>query len=162
VWGFLRRSRPRCGAAWKAGKPLHVIGRAFGKPHTSIHCLLSHHYGIFRAARRRALLTLTLTEREEVSRGIAYGSSIREVAKDLERAASTVRREVARRGSRDLTVHLVLDNYATHKTKEIRTWFLRHPRCHLHFTPKHSSWLKQVERWGAFTVPTPDGLGHFP
>ena len=49
----------------------------------------------------------------------------------------------------ELTVHLVLDNYATHKTKEIRTWFLRHPRYHLHFTPTHSSWLKQVERWFA-------------
>jgi len=42
-----------------------------------------------------------------------------------------------------------LDNYATHKTKEIRTWFLRHPRYHLHFTPTHSSWLNQVERWFA-------------
>jgi transposase len=49
----------------------------------------------------------------------------------------------------DLTVHLVLDNYATHKTKEIRAWFLRHPRYHLHFTPTHSSWLNQVERWFA-------------
>jgi len=49
----------------------------------------------------------------------------------------------------DLAVHLVLDNYATHKTKEIRAWFLRHPRYHLHFTPTHSSWLNQVERWFA-------------
>ena len=47
----------------------------------------------------------------------------------------------------DLAVHLVLDNYATHKTKEIRQWFLRHPRYTLHFTPTHSSWLNQVERW---------------
>ena len=37
------------------------------------------------------------------------------------------------------TVYLVLDNYATHKTKEIRTWFLRHPRYQLRFTPTHSS-----------------------
>ena len=49
----------------------------------------------------------------------------------------------------DLAVHLVLDNYATHKTKEIRKWFLRHPRYRLHFTPTHSSWLNQVERWFA-------------
>jgi len=49
----------------------------------------------------------------------------------------------------DLTVHLVLDNYATHKTKEIRAWFLRHPRYHLHFAPTHSSWLNQVARWFA-------------
>lgn len=49
----------------------------------------------------------------------------------------------------DLTVHLVLDNYATHKTKEIRAWFLRHPRYKLHFTPTHSSWINQVARWFA-------------
>jgi transposase len=49
----------------------------------------------------------------------------------------------------DLAIHLVLDNYATHKTKEIRKWFLHHPRYTLHFTPTHSSWLNQVERWFA-------------
>ena len=49
----------------------------------------------------------------------------------------------------DLAVHLVLDNYATHKTKEIRRWFLHHPRYTLHFTHTHSSWLNQVERWFA-------------
>src|SRR5262249_61083316 len=43
----------------------------------------------------------------------------------------------------DLTVHLILDNYATHKTKDIRAWFLRHPRYQLHFPPTHSSWLTQ-------------------
>jgi transposase, IS30 family len=85
---------------WKAGQSLHEIGRAFGKPHTSIHCLLAHHGGIVPAVRRRALLTLTLMEREEISRGIAAGSSIREIARRLERAASTVSREVARHGGR--------------------------------------------------------------
>jgi transposase len=49
----------------------------------------------------------------------------------------------------DLAVHLVLDNYATHKTTKIRKWFLHHPRYTLHFTPTHSSWLNQVERWFA-------------
>jgi len=49
----------------------------------------------------------------------------------------------------DLAVYLVLDNYATHKTQKIRKWFLRHPRYCLHFTPTHSSWLNQVERWFA-------------
>jgi len=46
----------------------------------------------------------------------------------------------------DLTVHLVPDNYATHKTKEVCARFMRHPRYQLHFTPTHSSWLKRVER----------------
>ena len=47
----------------------------------------------------------------------------------------------------DLDVHLVLDNYATHKTPDIQRWLLRHPRFHLHFTPTSGSWLNMVERW---------------
>jgi transposase len=49
----------------------------------------------------------------------------------------------------DLDVHLVLDNYATHKTQLIHRWLLQHPRFHLHFTPTYSSWINQVERWFA-------------
>jgi len=49
----------------------------------------------------------------------------------------------------DLDLHLVLDNYATHKTPEIHKWLLRHPRFYLHFTPTSSSWLNLVERWFA-------------
>src|SRR4029077_1910834 len=85
---------------WKAGQSLHEIGRVFGKDHVSIHFMLAQHGGIAPAARRRSLLTLTLAEREDISRGIASGSSIREIAKELQRAASTVSREVARHGGR--------------------------------------------------------------
>src|SRR5271155_86508 len=85
---------------WKAGESLHTIGRAFARPHTSIHCLLAHHGGIVPALRRRALLALTLRGREELSRGLASGSSIRDIAKRLARATSTVSREVARHGGR--------------------------------------------------------------
>jgi transposase len=49
----------------------------------------------------------------------------------------------------DLHVHLVMDNYATHKTKLIRNWFARRPRWHVHLTPLSSSWLNQVERFFA-------------
>src|SRR6202049_2039091 len=85
---------------WKAGQSLHEIGRAFGKDHVSIQFMLSQHGGIVPATRRRSLLTLTLAEREDISRGIASGSSMREIAKDLQRAVSTVSREVARHGGR--------------------------------------------------------------
>jgi DNA-binding NarL/FixJ family response regulator len=85
---------------WKVGQTLHEIGRAFGKEHSSIRCLVSRHGGIAPAVRRRALLALTLREREEISRGLASGSSLREMAKSLERAVSTVSREVARHGGR--------------------------------------------------------------
>jgi transposase len=50
---------------------------------------------------------------------------------------------------KDLDLHLVLDNYATHKTPAIKDWLARHPRFHLHFTPTSSSWLNLVERWFA-------------
>ena len=49
----------------------------------------------------------------------------------------------------ELDVHLVLDNYATHKTPAIRRWLAAHPRFHLHFTPTGASWLNLVERWFA-------------
>src|SRR6516162_2500666 len=49
----------------------------------------------------------------------------------------------------DLDIHLVLDNYATHKAPPVNAWRVRHPRYHLHFTPTSASWLNQVERWFA-------------
>ena len=49
----------------------------------------------------------------------------------------------------ELDIHLVMDNYGTHKTPAVRAWFARHPRFHLHFTPTSGSWLNLVERWFA-------------
>ena len=49
----------------------------------------------------------------------------------------------------DLDVHLVIDNYATHKTPLIRNWLAKRPRWHVHLTPTSSSWLNQVERFFA-------------
>jgi len=54
------------------------------------------------------------------------------------------------------SVHVVLDNYATHKTPAVKRWFLRHPEYHLHFTPTSGSWLNQVERF--FAALTEDRL----
>ncbi len=48
-----------------------------------------------------------------------------------------------------LDIHLILDNYSTHKSPRTRRWLVRHPRFHLHFTPTYSSWLHLVERWFA-------------
>jgi transposase len=46
-------------------------------------------------------------------------------------------------------VHIIMDNYGTHKHPEVKEWFAAHPRYHLHFTPTGSSWLNQIERWFA-------------
>ena len=73
---------------WKSGESLHEIGRAFGKGHGSIRFLLTQR--------------LMLAEREDISRGIASGLSIREIANGLQRAVSTVSREVARHCGRPL------------------------------------------------------------
>jgi putative transposase len=48
-----------------------------------------------------------------------------------------------------LDLHLILDNYASHKHPKVRSWLAQHPRYHVHFTPTYSSWLNQVERWFA-------------
>ena len=85
---------------WKAGQSMHAIGRVYGKPHNSIRAVLLPRGGISPVARRRSRLALTLAELEDISRGIASGSSIREIASGLDRAASTVSREVARHGGR--------------------------------------------------------------
>lgn len=49
----------------------------------------------------------------------------------------------------ELDVHLILDNYTTHKVPAVKRWIVRHPRFHLHFTPTYSSWINLVERWFA-------------
>jgi transposase, IS30 family len=85
---------------WKAGQSLHEIGRALGKDHVVIQFLLARHGGIAPAVRRRSRRVLTLAEREDISRGIASGSSMRVIAQRMSRACSTVSREVARHGGR--------------------------------------------------------------
>ena len=107
---------------WKAGQSLHEIGRAYGKPHPSIRCVLLPRGGIPPAARRRSRLGLTLAEREDISRGIASGSSLREIARGLDRATATGRREVSRHGGRPV--------YRAHEADE-QAWdsALRPKRC---------------------------------
>ena len=85
---------------WKAGESLHAIGRAIGKEHVVVHFLLKRHGGIAPVVRRRSPTALTVREREDISRGIASGCSMRVIAQRLSRACSTVSREVARHGGR--------------------------------------------------------------
>lgn len=58
-------------------------------------------------------------------------------------------RQIEREVPAELDVHLILDNYATHKTEAVEDWLAKRPRWKLHFTPTHSSWLNQVERFFA-------------
>ncbi len=85
---------------WKCGQSQHKIGRACGRPHPIIRKILLPCGGIAPTARRRSKLPLKLAERKDISRGIASQPPIREIARHLHRAASTVSREVARHGGR--------------------------------------------------------------
>jgi IS30 family transposase len=83
---------------WKAGWTLHQIGQLFDRPHTSIHNILVKTGGIRPPERRRRAVALSLAEREEISRALVTGESIRSVAARLGRAPSTVSRELKRNG----------------------------------------------------------------
>src|ERR1700690_1751816 len=137
---------------WKAGQSLHEIGRAFDKPHTSIRHLLLPRGGIAPAVRHRSRLALTRAEREDISRGIASGSSLREIARHLARAASTVGREVTRHGGRPTYRAHDADDHAWNLALRPKKCLLAlHPRLRevvtskllLDWSPKQiSGWLK--------------------
>lgn len=101
-----RRLRPRVTVAdkaeiwerWRRGESTELIGRALGKHHASVYFQLAPSGGIRPVERRRSRLALTLSEREEISRGIALQRSIRAIARLLGRSASTVSREIRRHG----------------------------------------------------------------
>ena len=123
-WRLTPAEKTEIWRRWKCGQSQHEIGRVFGRPHPTIRKLLLPCGGIAPTARRRSRLALTLAEREDISRGIASDSSIREIARLLKRSASTVSREVARHGGRPA--------YRAHDADR-RAWVsaLRPKRCFL-------------------------------
>ena len=96
--GFTAAEKTELWDRWQGGESLKAIGRAFGKPSSSIYCQVSPHGGIRPVVRRRSRLALTLSEREEISRGIVVQRSIRSIATIVGRSPSTVSREVRRNG----------------------------------------------------------------
>jgi len=85
---------------WQAGDSLHEIARLFDRGHSSIQRVLSETGGIRPRPRSRSRHALTLAEREEISRGMVAGQSLRGIALTLDRAPSTVSREIKRNGGR--------------------------------------------------------------
>ena len=85
---------------WEKGDSMHTIARLFDRGHGSIQRILLETGGIRPLPRSRSRLSLTLAEREEISRGLVAGHSIRSTATSLGRAASTVSREINRNGGR--------------------------------------------------------------
>src|SRR5665213_1073506 len=99
--GFSAAEKTELWDRWQRGEALKAIGRAFGKPSSSIYFQLAPYGGIRPAPRRRSKLALTLSEREEISRGVAAHKSIRWMANLLGRSPSTVSREIGRNGGYD-------------------------------------------------------------
>src|ERR1700728_191543 len=83
---------------WRAGESISVISRGLGKPPGSVFTVLKYHGGIAPAVHRPRTGRLTPQDREEISRGLRAGESVRAVAAALGRPASTVSREIARNG----------------------------------------------------------------
>ena len=88
--------------------------------------------------------TTTLFAALDVLTGQVIGSCLpRHRHEEFLKFLNTIDREVPK----GLAVHMILDNYATHKHADVQDWMQAHPRFHLHFTPTSSSWLNLVERW---------------
>jgi len=85
---------------WQEGESLNSIARHFGRSHSSIQGILARTGGIRPEPHRRSRLALTLAEREEISRGVVAGQSLRSIAASLGRVPSTVSREINRNGGR--------------------------------------------------------------
>ena len=131
--GFSTAEKTELWDRWQRGESLRSIGRVFGKPSSSIYFQLAPYGGIRPAPRRRSRLALTLSEREEISRGIVARRSIRSMASLLGRSPSTVSREVCRNGGYDRYRAAVADEQAWVRAR-------RPKRCKL----ANSPWLRRA------------------
>ena len=135
---------------WQKGEGLKSIGRAFGKPSSSIFSHLSPSGGIRPRERRRSRLSLTLSEREEISRGMVAASSIRSIANSLGRAPSTVSREINRNGGRKRYRAAAADKRAwTEALRPKRCKLAQHPclRLAVERKLKHNWAPEQIAGW---------------
>ncbi|MDX1555901.1 MAG: IS30 family transposase [Xanthomonadales bacterium] len=99
-WGLTGQQKAELWERWRHGESVNEIARALDKRASSVFDALRRQGGIYRPPRKRSARYLTLGEREEISRGIAAGVSIRQIAGQLGRAPSTVSREIVRNGGR--------------------------------------------------------------
>ena len=151
--GFSTAEKTDLWDRWQRGESLRAIGRAFGKPSSSIYFQLAPHGGIRPAPRRRSRLALSLSEREEISRSIVAQRSIRSMARLLGRSPSTVSREIGRNGGYDRYRAALADERAWDGARRPKRCKLaRHPRLsravarklRLNWSPEQiAGWLKR-------------------
>jgi IS30 family transposase len=146
---------------WKKGETLHQIARLFDRPHTSIRQILAESGGIRPPQRSRSKLALTLAEREEISRSLVAGESIRVIAARLARAPSTISREIARNGEVSCYRAAQADQAAwqrAHRPKQCK--LAQSPTLARLVTHKlQSLWSpEQIAGWLKHTYPTDESL----
>ncbi len=139
---------------WQQGDTLHSIARLFDRYHSSVQGILAETGGIRPAPRRRSRLALTLAEREEISRGLVAGCSIRSMSAMLGRAPSTVSREIRRNGSHPRYRASKADQAAWDRAKRPKTCKLAENRALAHVVAKKlqlewspeqiAGWLKRT------------------
>ena len=142
---------------WQRGESLSSIGRLFGRESSSVFGILSRTGGIRPKSRKRSCLALTLSEREEISRGLVAGNSMREIASILNRSPSTISREINRNGGYD-DYRATLSEQAAwdraHRPKKCK--LACHPMLkHMVATKLKRNWSpKQISGWLKRTYPT--------
>ena len=159
--GLSREKRVELWERWKSGQCASDIARALERTKGAIHHVLAFDGGIAPRARRRGPVALVLDEREEISRGMATGRSIRGIAAGLRRSPSTVSREVARHGGRSAY-------RATEADARAWEWALRpkarrlasHPKLRWRVAEKLAlDWSpEQIAGWLKRAFPADDGL----
>ncbi len=154
--GFSSEEKMELWDRWQRGESLKAIGRVFGKPSSSIYFQLAPHGGIRPAPRRRSRLALSLSEREDISRGIVAKRSIRSMAMLLGRSPSTVQREIGRNGGYDRYRAALADDRAWDTARRPKRCKLAtHPllrrevvrKLRLNWSPEQiAGWLKRAHR----------------
>ena len=141
---------------WQRGESLSSIGRLFGRESSTVFGILSPTGGIRPKPRKRSCLALTLSEREEISRGLVVGNSIREIAIELNRSPSTISREINRNGGYDYYRATQAEQAAwdrAHRPKKCK--LACHPMLkHMVATKLKRKWSpKQIDGWLKRTYP---------
>jgi IS30 family transposase len=139
---------------WRQGESLHAIARLFDRHHSAVGGILSRTGGIRPPQRRRSSLVLALAEREEISRGVMAGRSVRTIARSLGRAPSTVSREIRRNGGRRAYRASAADQTAWHRAKRPKLCKLAEnpalarvvaDKLQLEWSPRQvAGWLKRM------------------
>jgi IS30 family transposase len=147
---FTEKQKAEIWDRWQRGESMSSIGRLFDRGSSSIYPLLARTGGIRPSERRRSRLALTLAEREEVSRSLGAGFSLRSIARQLRRAPSTISREVRRNGGRRLYRATSADQAAWDRARRPKPCKLAHlpALCHTIAEQLRRKWSpQQIAGW---------------